>query len=128
MELVENYLALAKIQLEDRLKCEIQLEEGISDIAVPPMLVQLLVENAIKHGISNRKEGGTILIEGKIIGTQLHLSVINPGNLTPSEDSTHVGLKNIEERLLLLYGNRAQFTLVEQRNQVIANVQIPVHG
>jgi len=86
----------------------------------------MLVENAIKHGISNLKKGGSIHLEANILDEFLELKVINSGTLKSQSDSTEVGIKNIRKRLNLLYGKRAEFTLEESDKSVHAIVKIPL--
>ncbi len=126
LEMVDNYIALSKIQMEDRLKFEKNVDFETLGISIPPMIIQLLVENAAKHGISNLKEGGTIALTTWKKRNNLHITVVNTGKLQISKDSTQLGLKNIRQRLRLLYGNKASFSLREAHNEVVANVQIPL--
>lgn len=126
LEMVENYIDISKIQLEDRLVFEEHIDESSLHTLIPPMIIQMLIENAIKHGISNLKAGGTIKLTTKITKGQLLIEVANTGTLRPSEDSTQLGLKNIKQRLHLLYGEAATFSLKEIDNQVVATIKIPV--
>ena len=124
LEMVDYYIELSKVQMEDRLQFVKQIEKGLEDILVPPMLIQLLVENAAKHGIAKLEEGGIIALsifkENKI----LIIEVRNTGKLCVSENSTHLGLENIKQRLRLIYGDKASFSLNESNNQVIAQIKI----
>lgn len=126
LEMVENYIAISKIQLEDRLTFEEHIDEASLHTQIPPMIIQMLIENAIKHGISNLKAGGTIRLTTQIKDSQLLIEVANTGSLTPSEDSTQLGVNNIKQRLHLLYGAAATFSLKEIENQVVATIKIPV--
>ena len=90
------------------------------------MIVQLLVENASKHGISGIKEGGTITLKTTTKDDMLLIEVANTGKLSISKDSTQLGLKNIRQRLRLLYGDKATFALEETNGEVIAKVKIPL--
>ncbi|ALM09078.1 histidine kinase [Sediminicola sp. YIK13] len=126
LEMVENYIEISKIQFENRLRFNTNIDNYTLNILIPPMIIQMLVENAIKHGISNLKEGGTIILSTTLITNQLSIEVANTGKLSQSKDSTQLGLKNIEKRLELLYGDAATFNLKEKENQVIATIKIPV--
>lgn len=126
LEIVDNYIALSKIQLEDRLVYEQDVKEGLTQIKIPPMILQMLVENAIKHGVSNQKEGGKISLIITDNGEKIILQVNNTGTLKTVTDSTQIGVNNITKRLELLYGSEASFTLTEVANEVHAIIQIPV--
>jgi sensor histidine kinase YesM len=99
------------------------------------MLLQTLVENAVKYGISTRREGGEVVISAQIQGGHLDISVANPGDLAPAGNaaalkagsSTGVGLRNASERLKLLYGEQATLRLLaEPAGCVTAGVSIPL--
>ncbi|AEW85499.1 histidine kinase [Flavobacterium columnare] len=125
LEMVSNYIALSKIQLEDRLEYITEINSDTLYFSIPPMIVQMLVENAVKHGVSNIKEGGVVKLISKIKKNELHLIVENTGFLKKRSTSTQIGLKNIRERLFLLYANRATFEIVEENKMVKAKVVIP---
>ena len=126
LEMVDNYIALSKIQFEDRLEFHKSVAEDTLQQQIPPMIIQLLVENAAKHGISNLKNGGTIDLEVTKNTEQLNIQVKNTGKLQIAKNSTQVGLKNIKQRLKLLYGEKAAFSLKEVEDNVIANITIPL--
>jgi two-component system LytT family sensor kinase len=126
LEIVDNYIALSKIQLEDRLEYEQEVKQELTQIKIPPMILQMLVENAIKHGISNQKDGGKITLIVTDNNEKIILQVNNTGRLKAATDSTRIGLDNIKKRLELLYGDTAQFILKEVENEVHAIIQIPL--
>lgn len=126
LEMVDNYIALSKIQFENRLNFQKEIDQKTLTIQIPPMIIQLLVENAAKHGIANLKDGGEIKLITKKENQRLIIIVKNSGQLKISKNSTQLGLKNIKERLLLLYGEKANFNLFEEDNQVVAIINIPV--
>ena len=125
LEMVDNYIALSKIQFEDRLQFEKKIDEDASQFQIPPMIIQLLIENAAKHGISNLKQGGKIKLEVRKKVDELQILVINSGRLEIAKNSTQLGLKNIKQRLKLLYGDKATFSLDEISNEVVAEINIP---
>jgi LytS/YehU family sensor histidine kinase len=95
-------------------------------IQVPPMILQALVENALKHGIAHRPEGGDVKIHASAHNGKLVLQVTNSGELVPAHSgNTQLGLKNIRERLQLLYGDRAILSLENGSGTVVARVEIP---
>jgi len=126
LEMVDNYIAISKIQMEDRLQFDKNIELNPQDVKIPPMIIQMLVENAAKHGISNLKNGGIISLNIKQKDNKLLIEVSNPGQLSIDSKSTQLGLKNIQQRLALLYKEAANFYLEEQNSQVLATIQIPL--
>lgn len=126
LEMVDNYIALSKIQMENRLVFEKKVSLETLDINIPPMIIQLLIENAVKHGISNLKHGGGISLKTKKVDELLLIEITNTGKLQIGENTTQLGLKNIKQRLHLLYGAKANFSLEEVNNEVVATIKIPV--
>ncbi|CAL2101972.1 Histidine kinase [Tenacibaculum sp. 190130A14a] len=124
LEMVEKYLDLSKIQFEDRLQYEKHIDTSSLSIQIPPMLIQMLIENAIKHGISNIKEGGKVTLYTEIRTNKLCIKVTNPGRLRKKFDGTQVGVENIKNRLELLYGKKAYFELKEVGKKVEAIIEI----
>ena len=138
LRIVEDYLALEQIRHENRLQVrwDITEEVRVGAVSVPPMLLQTLVENAVKYGIGTRREGGELLIAARFEGAALHIRVTNPGDLAApasasaarAGSSTGVGLRNASERLKLLFGDRASLTLLsEPAGCVTASVLIPLN-
>ncbi|MGP1991081.1 sensor histidine kinase [Zobellia laminariae] len=126
LEMVENYIALSKIQMEERLQYVEKINEEALQIPIPPMIIQLLIENAAKHGIANLKEGGTIALKVVKDNENLFITGANTGKLKIANDSTQLGLKNIRQRLRLLYGQKASFSLEEIEGEVVASIKIPL--
>lgn len=126
IEMVDNYIALAKIQMEDRLSYIREIDPKSEAIKIPPMIIQLLVENAAKHGISKLKQGGNITLKTIVTENELLIKVSNTGTLSIDKESTKLGLKNIQQRLRLLYGKNALFSLEEINEEVVANIKIPI--
>ncbi|WP_282068885.1 sensor histidine kinase [Olleya namhaensis] len=126
LEMVENYIEISKIQFEDRLQFITNIDQASLNKQIPPMIIQMLVENALKHGISNLKKGGQVCLSTTISDNQLQIEVSNSGTLQTHEDSTKLGLKNIKRRLELLYDKSATFSLNEIDNQVVATIKMPL--
>ncbi len=118
-----TYLELEKVRLEDRLRCDITMDDGTADALVPHLLVQTLAENAIKHGIAARADGGCLTITATREDGMLEIRVTNPGSLDPAGGG--VGLENARERLRLLFGEAAHLTLEESDGTVIATARMP---
>ncbi len=126
LEMVDNYIDLSKIQFEERLEFVKNIDETCLQVQIPPMIIQLLIENAAKHGISNLKDGGRIRLNIKKLQRNIQIQVANTGKLRIAKGSTQLGLKNIEQRLKLLYGDKARFTLEEVGGEVVADIKIPM--
>lgn len=137
IRIVEDYLALEHIRHEDRLRVRWDIQADARPVSLPPMLLQTLVENAVKYGIGTRREGGEVAIAARIEGATLNIRVTNPGDLSApastaaalAGSSTGVGLRNASDRLKLLFGDRAQLTLLaEPAGCVTASVIIPLNS
>ena len=126
LDVVDNYIDLSKIQFEDRLEFVKEIDERTLGLEIPPMVIQLLVENATKHGISNLKNGGRIILSIKLEGELMVIEVRNTGKLKIAKNTTQLGLKNIRQRLKLLYADKASFNLSEMAGEVVANIKIPL--
>jgi len=128
IQTVKDYLALESIRFEERLKYKINIEPKSERIEIPPMMVQTLVENGIKHGISERKEGGEISINAKIVDLKLHIKIQNSGNIDEEalKNSAGFGIANTKHRLNLLYGIEGLFSIKNLNNDsVIVEIIIP---
>jgi LytS/YehU family sensor histidine kinase len=128
LELVEDYLALESMRLADRLRIERDIDAAARTVRVPAMLLQTLVENAIKHGIAALKSGGTVRLGARVEKGELVLRVSNPRETDAAEPSaaTGTGLRNARQRLHLLFGERAQLNLdLSDRSLATAEVRLP---
>lgn len=121
---VESYLRVESARFEERLKWRIDAAPEVRRQLLPPMLLQVLVENAVKHGIASRLEGGEVTARAEFVDGQVRLRVTNPGCLGGA-GGTRIGLANALERLRLLYGNRATLQLTEREGVVAAEVTLP---
>jgi two-component system, LytTR family, sensor kinase len=126
LDAIHDYLAIEKIRFEDRLHITWLIDPNINHLEVPPMSLQTLVENALKHGIAHLPAGGTIAITASLQDHNLTLKVTNPGLLQSDPDnSTGTGLNNVRERLHLLRGPQATLNLRQLPGQVEATIVIP---
>jgi len=124
---VRNYLALEAIHFEQRLQHKIEVDEDCFNCLIPPMSIQLLVENAIKHGIANSAQGGMIIISIIFVQDHLQITVMNDGQLQKSSNGDGIGLKNLRQRLRLFYQDQAALSLQNASpSQVSAQLTIPV--
>lgn len=121
LALVEDYLALEKIRFEERLRFSKTIAPDTLSIQIPTMMLQTLIENAIKHGISMLDQGGEIRILSEIRNHKLHLEVINTGTLNQGgspENSLGFGVSSTLQRLQYLYGTKASHAMYEKNNEV----------
>ena len=110
---IEPYLEILKVRMEERLETQVDVPEGLRSAEFPPMMVQGLVENAIKHGLEPKPQGGQLTVKAEIAHGQLVVTVTDTGVGFGKADTagTGTGLANIRERLRLLYGDRARLDL-----------------
>jgi hypothetical protein len=118
LRLIRSYLELIKMRIEDRLHVEIAVPEGLETAEFPPMMLQSLVENSIKHGIEPKPDGGTVRVAAGIHNAQLWVEVSDTGVGVPDGDlldgptsGTGIGLQNIRERLAVLYPGKSRLML-----------------
>jgi len=129
LEVVENYLNLESIQFEDRLSYTLEIQQATLEYKIPPMAIQLLVENAIKHGISELPKGGEIRISSRLIDDHLVVEVKNTGRIESKSKGTGIGVNNIVERLKLVFGTNTKFSLQNiEDNMVSAKFSVPINA
>jgi sensor histidine kinase YesM len=129
MEMVNDYLALEALRLAERLTIVRDIEAHAADARIPVMLLQTLVENAIKHGIAPLRQGGTLRIAARVAAKVLIIEVANPrpADRTTAPYQQGVGLKNASERLRLLFGDTASLELdLSQPGRAAATVRLPL--
>jgi len=127
LSIVKDYLALEYIRFEDRLKVEYDIEEDTLGEPVPPMMLQTLVENAIKHGVSKRINGGFVRIISFFNNNDRVLVVQSTGSLQENYKSEGFGISSTQNRLFLIYGNAAKFELKDLGNGIVeAKVTMPI--
>lgn len=124
LEAVRDYLAIEKIRFEERLLVHWHLDANAEPYTVPPMSLQILVENALKHGLAQQSAGGEIHIHTRNGGERLYLSVTNSGQVRLGE-AGGTGLKNLQSRLKLLYGQMASVRLEQEGPLVKASIELP---
>jgi sensor histidine kinase YesM len=127
LNIVKDYLALENMRFEDRLRVEYEIDEDTLDQPVPPMMLQTLAENAIKHGISKQVTGGKVKIVSDFKDNYHELIVQNTGRLNGSLKSEGFGLPSTLNRLSLLYGEKAKFSIRQLTPETVeARVLLPV--
>ncbi len=111
LALVKDYLELEHIRYEERLHFTFDIEPNTLQKQIPPMMLQTLVENGIKHGISKYPEGGEIKITTMLMDNELKISILNTGQIENKTSETGFGVTNTTHRLELLFGKNATFLL-----------------
>ncbi|MEN7550276.1 histidine kinase [Rapidithrix thailandica] len=125
-KIVRDYLALESTRFEERLKVEYHIQEESLQYKVPPLMIQTIVENGIKHGISKLKNGGFINITTKVDNDEvLVFEIRNSGQYKPIGKQEGYGLKSTIQRLKLLYNEKASFQIVNENQQVLTEIRIP---
>lgn len=119
LHIVNDYLSLEEMRFEERLTWKIKVSESHQDVKIPPMLLQTIVENAIKHGISNEIEGGTIEIQSSEQDQSIQICVLNPGKYNPGDKQVGYGLKNSKERLQVIFDGAADISIENSDNNTV---------
>jgi hypothetical protein len=133
LRLIKSYLELIKMRIEDRLEVEIAVPEGLETAEFPPMMLQSLVENSIKHGIEPKPDGGKVRVSAGIHNAQLWVEVSDTGVGVPDGDlldgptsGTGIGLQNIRERLAVLYPGKSRLMLrSDPATGTIVRISVP---
>jgi signal transduction histidine kinase len=128
VDMVKSYLDLLKMRMEERLTVEIDVPDGLRSAAFPPMMLQSMVENAIKHGLECKPEGGHLAVRAEVVDSRLRVTVADDGagfGVMPSK-GTGLGLSNIRERLQLLHGQAGKLLIATNSpSGVIATIEVP---
>lgn len=127
MQLVRDYLNIEKVRFEERLQIEIDIPESLERHLVPPLIIQTLVENSIKHGISKLPQGGKLKLSVEKNDNGILVFIENDGTLEHDDNKAKgFGIINSQERLKLLYGDRASLSIKELSfNKVQVVLEIP---
>ena len=127
MRTVNDYLNLEKLRYEERMAVYVRISDEALSVPVPPMMIQTLVENAVKHGISQQVESGYIAVDAAVNKLMLTVTIKNSGVLGQSKKTgTGFGILNTRQRLELLYGSQAWFNMEQDgENQVSAALHLP---
>jgi sensor histidine kinase YesM len=130
LEIAQAYLEINAIRMQGRLSYHIRCDPQLSSLPLPPLLVQPLIENAIKHGIDPKEEGGSIDVSARIEDNEVHIDITDTGagiEANQPTAGTGTGLKNVRERLRVLYGDRGDLTLTDnQPHGMIATLVLPL--
>lgn len=125
LEVVQAYLAIEQIRFEERLRATVAIEPGLEQASVPPMSLQTLVENAVKHGVEASAGGSDIVVRACRQPSGIRIEVANTGALSATSQSTRVGLRNARKRLALAVGHNASLDVQECDGWVRAVMILP---
>jgi two-component sensor histidine kinase len=126
LELIERYLQIEQVRFGDKLAVEVHVQPGVEDALVPNLILQPLVENAVRHGIGATT--GRVSVDVQRIGETLRMEVRDTGDAQPRErDSLGIGLTNTRARLARLYGDVHRFELAQHAAGTSAIIEIPLH-
>jgi sensor histidine kinase YesM len=112
IDLLEHYLHLLKIRMGDRLHYSVDVPYELQSLPLAPMLLQPIVENAVKHGLEPKVEGGTLSVRAERDGQSVRITISDSGIGISDAAAEGVGLSNLRERLALLYEGRARIDVV----------------
>jgi LytS/YehU family sensor histidine kinase len=129
IDIVKAYLALEHMRYEERLRYTVDVPPELEREQVPPMLLQTLVENAVRHGIATLVEGGDLHVSVHRAPDGMVLTVRNTGDYQPANsksDRKGIGLRNTRRRLELIYGGKAGLTIFNHAGMVVSEVRLPL--
>lgn len=128
LKIVKDYLGLESIRFEERLTTDFEIDPDSRDFLVPPLMIQTLVENGIKHGIAKLTAGGSIHMKATVNNDRLRIQVRNSGHYVNGATSPTggLGLENTRQRLKLIYGDQASFRILPESDTfVLTEIEIP---
>jgi hypothetical protein len=128
LERTRAYLEIMRLRMGPRLALQIDVPDTLRAIAIPPMMLQTLVENAIKHGLEPKPGGGTVWILARRDDDAIAVTVADDGRgFNEAGGGTGIGLKNVRERLRLIYGAEASLSVVSNAPEgVAATMTVPL--
>lgn len=127
LDLVENYLSIEKIRFEERLNISLDIDEETLNYEIPPFMLQTLVENGVKHGISKIIEGGEIKVSCHLVSDVVQIEIINSGRFEDNMDNSGFGISNTKKRLELLYDGNAFFNIENTSQGVRTTLELPLN-
>jgi two-component system, LytTR family, sensor histidine kinase AlgZ len=126
LQLVDRYLAIEQLRLGDRLRVRRELEDLPLDASLPLLLLQPLVENAVRHGIQPLVEGGEVVLLGQRDGDMMLIEINNPLADNPSPGGSGHGLNNVRQRVAYHYGPRAEVEAGPRDGRFVVRLRLPV--
>jgi LytS/YehU family sensor histidine kinase len=124
LEIVNTYIDLEKIRFEERIQSELIIDENALTCKIPPLMIQTLVENAIKHGLSKSITGGVLRLSISKDKEIIDIKIKNTGKLEPDIEITGIGIQNTIKRLDILFGEEGKFKIYQDDDLVCVEIQI----
>ncbi len=124
LDLVKTYLELEQVRFEERLRTEFDVQENSLELEIPPLMIQTIVENGIKHGISKAIDGGKVSVRTIYENKILSIEVLNSGKLEKGDEIQGIGISNSKKRLNILYGDKASFEIRQVKENVLVTINI----
>jgi len=129
LDLAEQLLAIERVRFGDRLSHAVAADDAARACAVPPLVLQPLVENAVTHGIAQLLDGGEIRIDAERRGAELRIAIVNPRDKdAPGRKGTGIGLQNVRRRLAALHGNDAEVRVTSTDGSFRVELRLPARG
>ncbi|MBS1943080.1 MAG: histidine kinase [Bacteroidetes bacterium] len=127
IDMVRSYLSLEAMRYEERLRVSFDVDPALERCPVPPMMLQTLVENAVRHGIAKLKEGGEVRIVARQAHGAMQVQVRNSGHYVPARSgAAGIGLRNTEQRLEHIYGRGASLRIYNEGGMVVCELLLPL--
>lgn len=126
LDLIHKYISIEKIRFEERLNLDLNIDDEALGVMIPPFMVQTIVENGIKHGISKEVKGGLLSVRAEVKQKNLHIVVKNTGTLRTTGSGEGTGIANTRKRLDLLFRGLASFQIEQQQELVVTQLVIPI--
>ncbi|MFT5294816.1 MAG: hypothetical protein ACI9YH_000826 [Colwellia sp.] len=125
LKICEHYLAIEEIRLGERLQVNFSVSRESESAKIPTMCLLTLIENAIKHGIANLQKGGTVTLVSKVEHNKLLIEVSNPFQENLVKSGTKVGLKNLKQRVGLIFGTQGKLKQQSSGNTFSVSLSLP---
>ncbi|MCX7513306.1 sensor histidine kinase [Frateuria hangzhouensis] len=126
LTLIERYLAIEQLRLGERLRVRRELDGLPADYPLPRLLLQPLVENAVRHGVQPLREGGEVVLRGHVAERALHIEIGNPLPPGPGTPGHGHGLTNVRQRVAWRYGARATVAAGPQQDRFVVQLRLPL--
>ncbi len=128
IEILKKYSDLIEVQFEDKIDFQMQVPDNVMTYPIPPMMLQMLLENAVKHGIEKRADGGRIRLHVDENASDITITMCNdvPIELQKTGASTGIGLENIRKRLALIFGPASRLETMMEDDQFCVKARIPI--
>jgi LytS/YehU family sensor histidine kinase len=124
--LAEQYLSVERVRFGDRLSVCTRLDPAVAGVTVPPLILQPLVENAVRHGVATLLEGGEVRIEASLAGAKALIVVTNPYDADVRRRGTGFGMDIVRRRLAATFGDRAALAVEAQDARYRVALTVPV--